>query len=254
MHRFYLSPGESKANVLRLIDREAHHGLHVLRLRTDDEVTVLDGAGGELLCKVQNCDRKQIQLNVITRRSIAPPPFSITLIQAVPKGKIIESIIQKATELGVTRIIPLLSERVVTRLDDREALDKKEKWQEVAIEAIKQCGAAWLPKVEVPMTPEAFVACGETFELSLIASLQPGSRHPRECFDDFRKHNGRTPGSVCLWIGPEGDLTTEEITVAQAIGAQPITLGKLVLRVETAAIYCLSVLNHELTAPAAEHD
>lgn len=254
MHRFYLPPSQIQANSLLLTDREAHHASHVLRLRTGDEVIVLDGAGVELSCHVQSCGRKQVQLSVAKRKTIAPPPFSITLLQAVPKGKLIESIIQKATELGVSRIVPLLSERVVTRLDEREAVEKRDRWNEIAIEAIKQCGAAWMPKIEVPMTPQAYLARNETFELPLIASLQPGSRHPGVCFDNFRSQNGRAPRTVCIWIGPEGDLTAEEIAAAESSGAQPITLGPLVLRVETAAIYCLSVLNHELTAPVADRD
>src|SRR5262245_38024638 len=104
MHRFYLPPGESRASAPVLTGREAHHALHVLRLRRGDPVTVLDGAGGELLCEVQSCTRDSVQLSV-SRRNLAPPlPCRITLLQAVPKGKIFESVIQKATELGVARI------------------------------------------------------------------------------------------------------------------------------------------------------
>src|SRR4029077_14709073 len=90
-------------------------------------------------------------------KSAPVPPCSITLLVAVPKGKIIESVIQKSVELGARRIVPLLSERVVTQLDDADAENKRGKWQNVAIEAIKQCGAVWLPKVEAPVTIEQFL-------------------------------------------------------------------------------------------------
>jgi 16S rRNA (uracil1498-N3)-methyltransferase len=245
MHRFYLPPENCKGTDLLLTGRESHHALHVLRLRRGDEVMVLDGAGGELACEVRDCGRN-IQLAVVKRICVPAPPCRITLLQAVPRGKIIEAIVQKATELGVHRIVPLLTERVATRLDNADAVQKAEKWQLVAIEAVKQCGSAWLPKVEPPVTPEKFLARKETFELPLIASLQPGSRHAREYFSAFKNRAGRLPESICIWIGPEGDFTPTEVAAAETAGASPITLGPRVLRVETAAVYCLSILNYEL--------
>jgi 16S rRNA (uracil1498-N3)-methyltransferase len=248
MHRFYLPPAECKTAPLTLAGREAHHALHVLRMRKGDQVTILDGAGREFLCAVENFDRDKIQLAVVQTKTIAAPPCPITLLQAVPKGKIIESIIQKATELGVARIVPLLTERVVIDLDDKHAARKTEKWQQVAIEAIKQCGAAWLPRVESPVTPKEFLALAEKFELPLVASLQPGAQHPRKYFQKFKAQHGRKPQSACVWIGPEGDFTAAEVAAITSAGALPITLGQLVLRVETAATYCVSILDYELTA------
>ena len=248
MHRFYLSPAEIKAGQMTLAGREAHHALHVLRMRRGDQLTVLDGAGREFLCAVENFDRDKLQLTVLETKTIPAPPCPVTLLQAVPKGKLIESIIQKATELGVARIVPLLTERVVMDLDDKHAARKTEKWQQVAVEAIKQCGAAWLPRVEAPVTPKEFLARAEKFELPLVASLHPGAQHPRRYFEKFQAQHARKPQSACVWVGPEGDLTAEEVATITAAGALPITLGKLVLRVETAATYCISVLNYELTA------
>lgn len=246
MHRFYLPSESCKSDTLQLSERDAHHAANVLRIRRGEQVTVLDGAGNELLCTVEDCSRRHVQLHVRSRRSIAPQPFSITLLQAIPKGKIMESIIQKATELGVTRIVPLLTDRVATRLDEDGADHKGHKWQQVAIEAVKQCGAAWLPLVEPPVTPEEFLARNEKCDLPLIASLQPGAQHPRGYFRQFESQHRRKPQSTCIWIGPEGDFTSEEVTRIISAGARPITLGRLVLRVETATTYCLSVLNYEL--------
>jgi 16S rRNA (uracil1498-N3)-methyltransferase len=270
MHRFYIPPERCAGPVLRLDGREAHHALDVLRVKYGDPVVVLDGAGNEFSCVVESSSRESLSLRVTNKKSIPALPCSITLLQAVPKGKIIESIIQKAVELGARRIVPLLTEHVVTRLDDRGAADKREKWQQVAMEAIKQCGAAWLPQIETPTTIKEFLArsggrqtagftkgdekCGSLpkaatpidFELSLVGSLQTERRHPRECFREFQAKHGRLPQSVGVWIGPEGDFTLDELNAIQAAGAQPISLGRLVLRVETAAIYCLSILNYEL--------
>src|SRR5215831_7680123 len=132
MHRFYLSPEECKSGPLILAGREAHHALHVLRVRRGERVTVLDGAGSTFLCDVENFDRDKVQLAVIEKTSVPAPACQITLLQALPKGKIIESIIQKATELGVVRIVPLLAARVVSELDEKHAGRKAEKWQQVA--------------------------------------------------------------------------------------------------------------------------
>jgi 16S rRNA (uracil1498-N3)-methyltransferase len=246
MHRFYLPPDQCRSDRLRLDGREAHHALHVLRLKRGERVTVLDGAGSEFLCDVESAAKDSLTLAVKEKKSTPALPCSITLLVAVPKGKLIESIIQKAVELGAHRIVPLLTERVVMHLDDDGAEAKREKWQTVAIEAIKQCGAAWLPKVEAPMTIADFLARGETIELALAGSLQTERRHPREWILEFQKLHGRPPQTAAAWIGPEGDFTLDELKTIEAAGARPITLGRLTLRVETAAIYCLSFLNYEL--------
>ena len=246
MHRFYLPPEHCNGNILRLDGREAHHALHVLRLKHGEHVTVLDGVGNEFLCVVESNNRNALTLSISKKNFIAALPCSITLLQAVPKWKIIESIIQKAVELGVRRVIPILSERVVTHLDEEGSESKRDKWQLVAIEAIKQCGAAWLPKIEAPMTIEQFLSRRENFDLSFVGSLQKESRQPREILREFESNQKRLPPNVGVWIGPEGDFTLNELAAIQDSGAQPVTLGRLVLRVETAAIYCLSFLNYEL--------
>jgi 16S rRNA (uracil1498-N3)-methyltransferase len=246
MHRFYLPPERCTGNALRLDGREAHHALHVLRLKRGEPVTVLDGAGTELFCAVESASRDSVSLTINEKKSTPRLPCAITLLLAVPKGKIIESIIQKSVELGAARIVPLLSERVVTQLDDDGAEAKHEKWQQIAIEAIKQCGAAWLPQVEAPQTMKDFFARAEKFDLALVGSLQTERRHPRELLNEFVTAHGHSPRTVAVWIGPEGDFTLEELQQIEKHGARPITLGRLTLRVETAAIYCLSFLNYEL--------
>lgn len=246
MHRFSLPPEDCRGSALTLTGREAYHALRVLRVRRGERVTVLDGAGCEFLCGVGAIGKQAVQLNILEKKIISPPPCQITLLQAIPKGKLIEAIIEKATELGAHRIVPILAERVTSRLDDASAAEKAEKWRLVAIEAIKQCGSAWLPRVDAPMTPQQFLAGQEKFDLALVGSLQPDARHPRECLREYQSRHGALPRSVCVWIGPEGDFTPDELRAIQSAGAKPISLGRLVLRVETAAIYCLSFLNYEL--------
>jgi 16S rRNA (uracil1498-N3)-methyltransferase len=269
-HRFYLPPEHCRGEVLRLEGREAHHALDVLRLRRGDEVIVLDGAGNRFVCHAGDPSRRALTLHVERKLAVAPPPCALTLLVGLPKGKIIESLISKAVELGAHRVVPLLTERVVTRLEEPDRTRKQAHWRQVAVEAIKQCGAAWLPEIEAPIAIQEFFRTaaqapavapssdsrgswpktGTPFELSLVGSLQAERRHPREVFREFEKVHGRLPKTAAVWIGPEGDFTPEELQLIQDAGAQPVSLGPLTLRVETAAIYCLSVLHYEFNSAA----
>lgn len=220
----------------------------MLRVRQGDHVAVLDGEGHEFRCEVLSVARPLVRLKVMRTESATAPICRTTLLQAIPKGKLFEFIIQKATELGAFRIVPLLTERVVTHLDEKHGSHKAEKWRQVAIEAIKQCGALWLPQIELPVTPAQFLARQEPIELTLMAALQGETCHPRRCFEDFHTARGRMPSSAALWIGPEGDFTPSETELILTSGAIPITLGPQVLRTETAALYCLSVMQYEFRA------
>jgi 16S rRNA (uracil1498-N3)-methyltransferase len=242
MHRFFAPNTSDDASEISLIDDEAHHALKVLRVREGDGVSVLNGKGVEFLCDVQNAQKKSVQLRVVEVQRSSEPISPITLIQGIPKGKIIESIIQKATELGVSRVVPLLSERVVTHLDDDSAEDKREKWQRVAIEACKQCGQRWLPKVEAPVTTTEFLQRAEKFEFAVVGCLEKDSRHLKQFVGKLMS----PPKSVAVWVGPEGDFSPSEYAAIKQSGACPITFGPLVLRSETAAIYALSIVSHEL--------
>jgi 16S rRNA (uracil1498-N3)-methyltransferase len=246
MHRFYLSPERCRNSRLELTDDEAHHALRVLRLQTAERVTVLDGAGRELICEVRETTKRMVTLAVLHKNTSPPLPCQITLLQAVPKAKAMDYIVQKATELGAARVVPILSERTVVHLDGEDAGDKAEKWQQIAIESIKQCGSPWLSKIEAPVTLKNYLARREKFDLPLIASLQDDSRQPHEFIQHFRDEHKRQPTTACVWIGPEGDFSPAEMNIIKAEGALPITLGRLVLRSDTAAIYSLSVLSYEL--------
>src|SRR5205823_2614661 len=138
-----------------------------------------------------------------------------------PKGKIMDWIVQKATELGAFRIVPLLSERVVTKLSKKDSKDRSEKWQLIAIESIKQCGSPWLPQIEAPITPGQFLARNEKFELPLLASLQADARHPREHFGAFQQQHNRFPETICIWVGPEGDFAPAELEAIRSARALP---------------------------------
>ena len=249
MHRFYLPPDRCHGPTFSLSGREAHHARHVLRVVPGERVTVLNGAGAVLTCEVVGSRKNELQLTVAEKNEMPPLPCAITLLQAIPRGKIIESIIQKATELGVARIVPLLTERVVTQIASDSASAKAQKWEQIAIEAIKQSGNPWLPRIEVPQSPEAFLDRRENFALPIIASLHDEPRPLREHVEVFVRAHRALPKTACVWIGPEGDFTRDEADTIKAAGALPITLGRLVLRVETAATVCLALMNYELNGP-----
>ena len=135
---------------------------------------------------------------------------------------------------------------VRVHLEGEDANDKAGKWQQIAIESIKQCGSPWLTKIEAPVTLKSYLARHEKFDLPLIASLQDDSRHPREFIQHFHDEHKRLPATACVWIGPEGDFSPAEMNTIKTENALPITLGRLVLRSDTAAIYSLAVLNYEL--------
>jgi 16S rRNA (uracil1498-N3)-methyltransferase len=246
VHRFHVPPELSAGGEFNLPPAEARHAAQVLRLRADEVVVVLDGAGGEMRCAVTEAGRKQVRLRVLERRSVPRLPWRLTLVQAVLKGKAMDLIIQKAVELGVSEIVPVLTERSVPHLDDARADARQEKWQAIAVEAIKQCGSAWLPKVGAPHSLADLLAAGKVTKVALLCSLAPGARQPRAVFADFRQRHGHNPANASLWVGPEGDFTPGELAAIQTAGAIPITLGPLTLRAETAAIAGLAIIANEL--------
>jgi len=246
MHRFYIAPNRWNLDALVLDEAESHHAADVLRLQPGDRVVVFNGQGTEATAEIVSLSKRSVALKAIHHAKTSPLACRITLGQAIPKGKNMDLIVQKATELGAASIAPLLSERTVVQCDQADAEKKREKWQDVVIEAAKQCGQNWLPTVQTPLSLKDFFATGDRYDLMLIASLQPDARHPREVFAEYHGASGKKPASVLVLVGPEGDFTPAEIALAKSCGCRPITLGPIVLRTETAALYCLSLLNYEL--------
>ncbi len=247
MPRFYIPPHAWNPDKLALDPGETHHALDVLRMKAGDRATVFNGQGAEATVEFVTVEKGSIALKKISASKSAPLACALTLGQAIPKGKNMDLIVEKATELGAAAIVPLLSERTVVRAEADEAIAKREKWQRVAIEAAKQCGQNWVPAVAKPQTPKEFFQAGEKYDLMLIASLQPDSRALKQVLSEL---GPKQFGRVLILVGPEGDFTPAEINLAKNAGCRPITLGPIILRTETAAIYCLSVLSHELFVQA----
>ena len=246
MHRFYIPPEQWNPDALVLTGAEAHHCRDVLRLEPSSKVVLFKGEGREITAEIISSNRTEILLRKLSEAETPPLRCRITLGQAIPKGKNMDLIVQKAVEIGAAEIAPLLSDRTVVRLDEESAASKQAKWQTAAIEAAKQCGQNWLPQVQTPKTLAQFFAEHRRFDLQLIGSLQSDALHLKKILAEYSREHGDRPASVLMLVGPEGDFTPAELSLARSHGCRPITLGPVVLRVETASIYCLSILSYEL--------
>jgi 16S rRNA (uracil1498-N3)-methyltransferase len=231
MRRFFAEPDRCQGSHVELDERESQHLAQVLRAREGEKVTVLDGAGGVYECAVTKLAKKRVTVAIESKNRVAPLPYELILFQAIPKGKIMDWIIQKATELGAKKIVPIETERTVVEVTKESAAAKTDKWRAIAIESIKQCGSPYLPQIDEPIPfPKALATRGNTF--GFVASLHPGAR-------EFSEVELKSPCQI--WIGPEGDLTPSEVEQLVASGVQPITLGPLVLRCDTAAVATLAL-------------
>ena len=244
--RVFCAPSTAEAVSLLLSPEESHHLVTVNRARAGATVTAFDGRGMEWICTLEESDRRNAKLKVRFGQRAKPLPYEITLGQALPKGGLMDAIVRKATELGIARIVPLESERTQVHLDPDRTERKIEKWQGAALEAAKQCGNPWLPEISPRQNASAFMESARGFDLKLIASLQPGSKSLKSVLAVFRTGSAYPPRKVLWLVGPEGDFAPAELNLARTCGFEPITLGPLVLRCETAAIYALSILSYEL--------
>src|SRR5579883_636202 len=248
--RSFCQVTEREPKEIRLSPEESHHLISVNRAQRGDTVVAFDGMGNEWICELTSDARNAAVLQVRFGQRLKPLNYEITLGQALPKGPSMDAIVRKATELGVRRIVPLESERTQVHLDTDRQDKKIEKWQIAALEAAKQCGNAWLPEVKPVENASAFMEQARGYDLKLIASLQPGAKSLKAVLQNFRQSQGRSPTRVLWLIGPEGDFTPAELSLSKSTGFEPITLGPLVLRCETAAVYAVAVLSYELQNPS----
>jgi 16S rRNA (uracil1498-N3)-methyltransferase len=248
MHRFFISPGNWNPGELTLAGAEAHHARDVLRMRVGERVVLFNGRGHEITAEIVDVGVDEIALRKLHEAESPPLQCRIVLGQAIPKGKNMDLIVQKAVEIGASEIAPIISDRTIVQVDSESAAQKQSKWQHIAIEAAKQCGQNWLAYVHAPRKLSDFVtvAAEESFDLQLIGSLQPGAQHLKKVLANYSREHQHRPRSVLMLVGPEGDFTPAELALARGHSYQPITLGPIILRVETAAIYCLSILSYEL--------
>jgi len=213
----------------------ANHITRVLRLRSGDELTVFDGNGGEFGARIEEFRKDTVIVSVDEHKTVdRESPLSLTLVQGISRGERMDWIIQKATELGATRVVPVFTKRSVVRLDDKQAERKLQHWRAITIAACEQCGRNRLPDLVTPV--DFFDVLPETFtpnSTRLLLSPQADLR-----IDDLRDIHG----GVTVLIGPEGGLDEVEQEAAIAAGFKAVRMGPRVLRTETAAIAALTIL------------
>lgn len=244
MARFFLSPDAWDGQPV-LGGDEAKHAAQVLRVRAGDRIVVFDGRGRSARAEVLEVGKSAVRLSLGEVLSRPAPRPEIVLAQAVPKGKTMDLIVQKAVELGVGAIQPLITRHTVVQVGEDDASRKSAKWQRVALEACKQCGQDLLPEV-LPARDFSDWLPGAAGDLKVVGSLFPGTRPLREIL-----RTAEAPRRVILLVGPEGDFSTEEVAAAVEAGFQPATFGSIILRAETAAIFGISAIRYEFSGGRA---
>ena len=251
MHRFFIEPANWTGRDIRLSTSEEHHLLDVVRVSPGDEVAVFDGEGRRAVARVVEAGggEARVVLEIARQLDAVLAGTARILIVALPKGARMDLIIEKATEMGVSEIWPVITERVVARPEGSRAAARTDRWRRIARSASKQCGRERVPDIRAPaplsdVLPEA----GEC-DLFLVGSLAPDAA---ALHDVLAERRGQCPHRVAMLIGPEGDLSHDELRAATDAGAVPVSFGGITLRVETAALFAAAVLAYEFQEAEAE--
>ena len=232
------------AGLVFITGADVNHICHVLRMRVGEQFYVTDGeSGGKYLCALKEASEDQVTCDILRNiEESSELPCEITLYQGLPKADKMELIIQKAVELGVHRIVPVSTKRSIVKLDDKKAGAKISRWQGIAEAAAKQSKRDVIPQIGDVMTLKAALAEAADFEVSMMPyENAEGMAFTRKLLDEIR------PGQrIAIFIGPEGGFDESEVEAALSQGTQPVTLGRRILRTETAGLAMLSMLVYVL--------
>lgn len=244
MPRFFIEPSQigiadgGKRTVLIMGD-DAAHITKSLRMKPGERVTVCDGDLGEYDCVVRETG-DTVTLDVCAeRRSETEPPYFAVVYQALVKGDKFDTVIQKATECGASRIVPFISERCVVRMTPKDAEKKRARWQRIALEAAKQCGRGRVPEVAPLMDFSSAVGEAAKSDAALFCYEDEKGRG----LPDALKGDGK-PNSISVMIGSEGGFSPAEAAKAAECGMKAVSLGKRILRTETASSFVLACLSY----------
>ena len=241
MQRFFVEPYQIQEEEHRIIltGSDVNHMKNVLRMRIGEDVWISDGKEKEYHCTIESFEEENAVLHILyAQEPQYELPSRIYLFQGLPKGDKMELIIQKAVELGAYAIVPVETRRCVVKLDEKKALKKTARWQQIAESAAKQSKRILIPQVKQVMGWRDALALAKELDVLLIPyELAKGIKETREILSNIK------PGqSVGIFIGPEGGFEEEEVQAAMEAGAKPVTLGKRILSTETAGMTMLSIL------------
>ena len=242
-HRFY----QPNLALGHLSAEESHHAVHVLRMRSGDSAAIFDGQGTEVRVRLTSADPERVSFETLSTVKTPRPSCRIRFGQALIKPAGMELLIQKLTELGVSEIWPIASERSVSKPEGEKRISSR--WQSIALAACKQSGQNWLPKIPEAAPLDTFLAAPDPAPsiARIIGSLQPEARPLSTLVAEAKKAG--PVNALDVLIGPEGDFSPAEIGRARSAGFRPASLGPLVLRSETASIFVASALHYELNLP-----
>jgi 16S rRNA (uracil1498-N3)-methyltransferase len=247
MRRFFVESHQINNNLVTITGQDAKHLGKVLRLNSGDEIQVFDGSGVEYLVKLTTVNASQASGIILSaQQGATESPLRVNLVQALPKQGKMELIIQKCTELGVGDIYPVATERTVVKLEGGKGGEKAERWQKVAVEAVKQCGRSFVPKVYMPQSLASFLKSLLPQNNLALIMLWEGEKALGLKQVLSRWEDKRNKPEIFLLIGPEGGFTEAEVDKVQAWGGQAVTLGPRILRTETAGIAALSAIFYHL--------
>lgn len=243
MHRFFIQHSQIQDGRLYVEGADVNHIKNVLRMKPGDQVMAIDGEGMQYLCALEAFERGLAWFRIVdTWKENRELSSKLCLFQGLPKSDKMELIIQKATELGVYELVPMVTGRTVVRLDEKKAEKKNARWNAIAEAAAKQSGRSRIPRVQEVMTFSEALAYAEDLDVLLIPyEKAEGMEATRQAIEGIR------PGqSVGIFIGPEGGFEEGEVAQAMEKGAAPVTLGRRILRTETAGFVVLSMLLYHL--------
>lgn len=240
--RCFIDPADWTKDVVELSLDESHHASRVLRAREGSVLHVFNGCGDTGSATVVLAGGRRVGVRITERQSHAQPALRVSLVQSVVREQKMDWIIQKATELGVAAIYPVTTAHTVVQLDAGRASSRAARWARVALEAAKQSGNPWLPRIEPAGRLDEYLARGDSDETLLVGALAPDARPLIEVLRGLPR---TPPVRVSVLIGPEGDFTADELAGMVARGAIPVGFGSTVLRAETAAVFALSALRYE---------
>ena len=240
MARFYVPQPQIEKERLKIEGDEVKHIRKVLRLKTGDGIVVFDGLGKEVEGTIVEERLSSVLIrvqNIISSKKDSP--LEVTLAQSLLKGEKMDYLIQKATELGVKEIIPFFSSRSVPLLEKSRRLMRHHRWEKIAVEASKQCGRGSVPKIECLQDYSDMLQIASTEDLRLILWEREGIKL-KEVLERSKEKR-----KFCCIIGPEGGFNQLEVDEAKRAGFTPVTLGRRILRAETASLCFLSILQYE---------
>ncbi len=241
MSRFYVPKEKVKDGYILIDGQEAKHAVTVMRLKESDKVIVFDGTAKEYFGVIEEITKNNVKVKIIKTKELKiSDNIEITLVQAIPKKDKMDYIVEKATELGVKTIIPVISKRTVVVFDDNKKQARHSRWEKIALSAAKQCGRTDVPTVSEIIRYEDVFKKIDEYDICLFAWLSEDTLDFKKCLEGF------IGKKIMIFIGPEGDFTLKEATAIKEFkNTHYVSLGKRVLRSDTAGLYMISCLNYQ---------